>query len=323
MVDLKIEKTEDDIVTPEKDILKLLRTKNLPVPKDVFLAELEENYRWNISQATLDKYIEELSELGYDIKDIANEIVLVRYSTDSSEKYYRSLGKIETPCILSADQHVGSRTFTEMAWNQLVKDIEEYSVEDLLLGGDVFQGRGVHRMELEDVKILAISDQIDAVAKKLNMLPTGTKIHVIMGTHEEKIKGNIQVGLDVFKALGPKLKPGLKFRYYGHIAKLTLNGDFDFLMLHGDGGMPYAIGYAAQRIYRNLVEPPHVLYTGHLHQIYSIGLSGFRTFFMGGTMQRENSYLLSKGITSDVGYIVLQEYSRSKVVPIVRRPVTF
>ena len=131
------------------------------------------------------------------------------------------------------------------------------------------------------------------------------------------------MGLDVFKALGPKLKQGLKFRYYGHIAKLTLNKDFDFLMVHGDGGMPYTVGYSSQKIYRNLVEPPHILCTGHLHQMYAIGFAGFRTFFMGGTMQRENSYLVSKGITSDVGYIVLQEYSRKQVIPILKRPVTF
>jgi len=324
MKSLKIIKTEEDIVTPQEDILKLLRGKKLPILKDLFLSELEENCGWNISRKILDRYIQDLISDGYDIKDIADEIVLVRYSVDSQEKYYRILGEIEVPFIISSDHHIGSRTFSRMAFDNLISDVEEYSIKDVLIPGDTFQGRGVHRMELQDVKLLSISDQIAEVARLFNMFPKGTVLHTVIGNHEEKIKGNILVGLDCYKALMPKIKKNLNFRYYGHVANLGIdNQKYNILMMHGAGGMSYSLTYMLQKIDRNLIERPNILLTGHLHQLYMIPQAGHRYYAMGGTMQRENSLLISRGITSQVGYMIVNKMDNSGMDLIYRTPETW
>jgi len=320
---LKFVKTEEDIIDPKEEILDLLRSKKFPTRKDVFLAELEETVGWSITKAKLDYYVDRLIDEGYDIKDIADEIVLVRYSVDSIEDYYRPLGEIETPCIFASDEHMGSKTFTELAYKKLLDDIEEFSVRDVLIAGDLFQGRGVHRMELQDVKLMAISDQINFVSRKLNMMPKGTILHTVIGNHGEKIKGSIEVGLDVYDAMTPRLASKITHRYYGHVALLTLNRDYDLLMLHGSGGMSYAISYKVQKIDRQLVERPNILYTGHLHQLYSIPRPASRMYVMGGTMQRENAYLISKGITSQVGYLILEKFDETGSKVMFRTPRTW
>lgn len=323
MKGLPFEKTEDDIVTPEEDILKLLRKKKGPVSKEEFLGELAETTGWNISAGTLDRYIEFLANLGYDIKSIANEIVLVRFSVDSQDAYYRILGKIETPFIITADHHIGCRTFSQAAFDQMIRDVEEYSVKDVIIPGDIMQGRGVHRMELQDVKLLKITDQITEAARLYNNFPDGTVLHTVMGTHEEKIKGSIHVGLDVLNALTPELKGGLVHRYYGHVGKLSVNENHTLLMLHGGGGMSYALTYMVQKIDRNLVERPSILLTGHLHQLYMIPVAGHRWWAMAGTTQKENSYLITKGITSQVGYAIVNRMDNSGMDLIYRTPETW
>ena len=649
MKGFKIERTEEDIVTPEDDILKLLRTKKFPVSKVILLIELYEIAGWNISRITLDHCVENLIIKGFDIKDINDELVLVRYSVDSQDKYYRTLGEIKTPFMVAADLHVGSKTFSEMCYNNMMKDIEEYSITDVLLPGDIFQGRGVHRMEMSDVALLSITDQINETIRLLNRMPDKTRIHAVIGNHAEKIKGcfedittlltkegfkkydeliigedimsfnketkelewqplehlivkdykgemtmlstenrsfevlttpshrtpyygyknpqisvapasqvpfykylstslptqgiwsdknldapysddeikliawiiteggsepnqprvyitqsyrahkvycsqikdflnnlkelkeyvfteqkrkdgmyvwrfnaetsvkilkmmnndvnfipqnlmdgslrqinilkdelikgdgskkhetrslytsepklrdqyielflktglrvlvhsrppsefgeyktkenwivygsrgkakwrirrkefvdyegkvwcpsvkntfvvvqrkdhifisgnSVEVGLDMPQALVGKLKSALEYRYYGHVAKLQVDNIYDLVMLHGSGGMGYSIGYMMQKIDRNLIEHPNFLVAGHLHQLYSLPRPGHRNYIMGGTMQRENSYLINKGIVAQVGYLIIDKFNNSGSRVIYRTPETW
>jgi len=291
-------------------VLTYLQKHHEPVSREEILREL------GISGSQLDFALSHLNDAGYDIKTIYHEsgrdYSLVRYAKHTQGQYFRILGHIETPFVISSDQHIGSNYFTEQGFDQLVEFVEQNSIRDVVMPGDVLQGRGVHRMEAEDVdkRFWRITDQIEEGIRQLNKFPEGTRIHVVMGTHEEKILGSIEVGLDVFKAMAPRVKG---FRYYGHIAKLSVDEDYTALMLHTSGGMPYAISYKAQRLWETLIERPNILITGHLHQLWAIPRPRFNLLTMGGTLQRENSYLISKGIVAQVGWLCIWKFGNGRM----------
>lgn len=315
---------EELFTSPDEVLLKLLQKKRRPVLEEELNSELELATGFSISSKLFESMINGLIAEGYDIKTIyygdKKQLSLVRNPEVIAEDYYRILGDIETPFIISGDHHMGSKTFTEMGFKELLKDVEEYSVKDVLMPGDILQGRGVHHLEANDVSLWNISDQMDLATENFNRFPKGTKLHVVTGNHENKIKGSVQVGLEVFKHMAPRVD---NMKYYGSVAKLGLNDDFSVLMLHTSGGPSYARSYPAQKLWRELIERPNILATGHLHWIYAIPNPRFNLWTMGGTLQRENAYLINKGIISQVGWLIINKFGNGSMDVIYRIPETY
>ena len=296
-------------------VLDFLKKQKLPVTAEI------------ISEKTgvknVDKIIADLRGRGYDIKEIHAKkplYVLVRFADWSQEKYYRILGKIETPCMLTADWHVGSRHFSELALREMIKDVEEYGIKDVLIAGDLLQGLGVHRVELLDLSIPNITEQVDYAAKLLKMFPDDTRFHIILGNHEEKLKGKHAVGYDALQSLAEKLDNVI---YYGSVAKLQLDNDFSLLMIHMDGSPSYAVSYKIQRFYEQLIERPDIIVAGHFHQLMVLPKPPNHLLIYPGTLQRENRYLLSKGYTAQVGWVILESFTPIQQNVIIRTPEVY
>ena len=295
--------------SPDQVLLGILQNTKRPVPEKDLLAMVEEKSGYTVSQNLLKGIISGLQADGYDVKPIyagdTKSYVLIRNPTRSTADFYNVLGDVETPFIISGDHHMGSVGFTELGFEYLEKDIEEFSVSDVLMPGDMLQGRGVHDLEANDVLIWDIDDQIEMAVDHFNRFPKDVDLHLVIGNHENKIKGSIRVGLDVYKHMSPRV-PNL--RYYGNVAKLSVNQEFSLLMLHSSGGGTYARSYPAQKMWRELAERPDILTMGHLHWVYAIPTARFALWTMGGTLQRENAYLLNKGIISQVGWVVIEKF---------------
>jgi hypothetical protein len=220
--------------------------------------------------------------------------------------YYRSQGDIETPCILSADWHLGSFGFSQIALENMIKNVKEHGVKHIVVAGDFYQGRGVHRLELEDCKSLSVDEQEAWGLEAVDQFPSNVQFHTICGNHEEKIKASIHVGHDMLLATA---KQRANFAYYGHIAKFNLNKKFTMMVIHTSGGLTYAKTYRPERVFDQLLERPNFLVTGHMHQLFAVGRPPNVIVSQAGTLQRENSYLLNKGVTAQVGYMILHEFT--------------
>lgn len=310
--------------SPDAVVLKILQRQKRPILPEDIIEKVTAKCGYSVSDNLLARIFEGLIADGYDIKTIyggdVKSYILVRNPEVTTDDYYRVLGDVETPFIVSGDQHIGSKGFTEMGFKCLLNDIEEFSVRDVLMPGDVLQGRGVHSLEANDVELWNIDDQMDKAVELLNRFPKDVNIKIVMGNHENKIKGSVRVGLDVFRHIAPRVK---KMQYYGNVAKFMLNDTFSMLMLHSSGGGSYARSYPAQKLWRELVERPDILVQGHLHWVYAIPTARFKMWTMGGTLQRENAYLINKGIIAQPGWLLVEKFAEGSMDVKYRFPETY
>jgi len=308
-----------------KVLLKLLTRTKIPMRSDELLGKMVDLGFEDYNQSELADDISRLFKIGYDIKTMHEGLdkyySLVRYSIPVGEEFYRKLGKIETPFLATGDFHLGSQTYCQSAFNELVKDIKKYKIKHVSIAGDLLQGRGVYTTEFQDLLMPNIGEQIEACVTILKQIPKSVKLHVVIGNHEEKIKGNVDVGLDPVKIICNMLPNA---RYYGHVANLQLDKDYAFLMMHGSGYMTRAISYRADVIWDNLVEKPNVFQMGHLHQLGCwCKPPQNNNIIMSGTLQRESAWLMSKGITAQLGWIIVHDINNSGATFSVRRPLHY
>jgi len=291
-------------------ILNILQGVELPILESSLLERIEALLGEKMELTSFRRELRYLIEEGYDIKEVISDFdryyVLVRHGITRPEAYYRFLVDINTPLIITADWHLGSIGFSELALKEMIKQVEEYKIKDIVVAGDITQGRGVHRVELVDLKTPNIDDQIEDAVRVFNSFPQGTRFHLLLGGHEEKLKGNVRVGFDILRAIALRC-PSVS--YYGSVAKLRLNKNYSLLMIHGSGGTSYATSYKIEKVWRELVDKPDILVMGHLHQLAVIPKQFNKLLIMAGTLQRENAYLINKGYIPEVGWILLRDYN--------------
>ena len=76
------------------------------------------------------------------------------------------------------------------AFLDLIDCCEELSVATVMIAGDLLQGKGVYATEAADLAEPNLDYQVDTAENMLKMFPDCVKkIEVIMGNHEEKVKG--------------------------------------------------------------------------------------------------------------------------------------
>jgi len=213
-----------------------------------------------------------------------------------------------------------SRGFSEQAFYELVDNIREENIRDLIIAGDLLQGLGVYRTEREDLTKYSIDEQVEEAIDYLREIPSKVRIHTIMGGHEQKIKGVHMVGFDALEAIARRLK---NVNYYGYTANLELDRKYRVLVIHGRGGRSYASSYSIEKFFDSLVEKPHILILGHFHEMDLIEKPPYYKLIKPGCLQRESIYVLSKGLTSQVGWYVIEEYSEEKAIIRSRYPKVY
>lgn len=321
---MKIEELE--IPDRSEAVLEILREQDYPISKSELLEEVRDEYGLKLSNKELSEAIEKLKKRGYDIKKIVaqdeEKIVLVRYGKDTSrDEIYRPLGKIETPILLSGDFHIGHKAFTEQGFNQLLDDIDDFDINSVILVGDILQGLGVHRLEAKDIVEPDIDSQVDMGIDYLSQIPDDVDILTTIGNHEQKLKGKHKIGFDAVKAMAHRID---NMSYFGSVAEFTLNDEYRYIMLHGYGGRAYSRSYKPQKIWRSLPSPrPDLVHIGHYHILQPVPMAPNRLLIVSGTLQRESSYEIWRGMTTQVGYWILQDYSDEGYELKIRLPETF
>ena len=314
---LKIEPLEIDLGGVRELTLTLLRKAKTPV----FINDLVKDVKSKIigvNKETIRSAVDSLIVEGYDIKEITHGkkkmFALVRYSDREEKDMYRTHGNIETPLLITSDWHVGSKGFYKIAYNKLVRDIEEYGVKSMTIAGDLIQGRGVYPTELNELLIVPLGDQISYAVDLLNELECD--VHLISGTHEEKIQGSVQVGLDPLKLVATACE---NVTYYGHVANLVLDKDLKYMMIHGSGAVTAASTHMIEKVWRELVNKPNVLHMGHNHQMDFVRKGQSKMGLNSGTLQRTNSWLIQKGYNAKIGWWIIQDIPDPETMVLVDR----
>jgi len=308
----------DDI---EQAVLHVLQQIKVPILDKELIKCAQPLVNGKVRKTTLRTVISELKLQGYDIKEIIRgserRYILVRNADVTTEDYYNILGSIKTPCILSSCWHIGSVGFSEQALYQMIEDVENIGIKDVVVVGDVLQGKGVHRLELSDLLVPSIDQQVQLAVDYFTDFPKGTQFHLTIGNHEQKLKGDVQVGYDVLKDISCRLP---NVNYYGSTAKLKVDDDYDALLMHTKGGLTYSASYRLERIWGELIERPKLLVAGHLHKLMVLSKPPNNHLMFCGTLQRESSYLLWKGITAQVGWLILHEVTDENISFEIRTP---
>ena len=218
-----------------------------------------------------------------------------------------------------------SKSFSKLCFNKLLEDCIKYKCKDVVMVGDLLQGLGVYATEAMDVSEPHIDRQEEQLVKLLQEFPKGTTFHVVIGNHEEKIKGRWMVGHDSLKTIAERkdINDEYDFIYYGHIAKLQLEDKFSMLLIHGGGNVPYAISYKAQKIFERLTEQPTIFAMGHIHKLMVLPMVPNKYIFVCGTLQRENSWLIQGGNISQPGWIVIRDINKTKLDTTITTPEVF
>jgi len=297
-------------ITPERIILGVLQRSKHPLTFE----QLMENSNLGLSELSFARELEKLRLEGYDIKGLETArgklYGLVRTSEFDPTKYYKQMGEIKTPVLMTGDWHVGNKYHSHQAFMDLLACCEEYSVATVVINGDLLQGKGVHRREAMDLIMLDLDYQIDTAVSMLNMIPKCVEqIAIVMGNHESFVKGNIRVGWDMCASVARRVPRAV---YYGGVANIELDDKWEYLAFHGEGAVGYAVSYKGQRIRDNLVQRPHILHLAHIHQPYDIPRphqSGRASTITSASLKRESTWEMQRGWTSIIGWWILHYWS--------------
>ena len=187
-----------------------------------------------------------------------------------SKKIYRKVGALKMPLLLTADWNIGSRWFSERAFDELVADVKSKGVKDILLCGKILHGRDARNLEL--------------AAWYLKQIPRKTKIAMVSGEALERLAEKVP-----------------NATYYGEVATLKLGDRFVLMAVYGK----YAQSGTIQKIYDRLLVKPNILVTGGFHGMLCEGVPHGRLLVK---MGRDTSLATPHGMIPQLGWHILHEH---------------
>ncbi len=128
--------------------------------------------------------------------------VIGRYSDDRNIVYVSEIvrpglrrvkmeRRINLPigAVIISDVHIGSKMFLHERWEKFLKWIKSGKdgaeiVKYLIIGGDLVDGIGIYPNQEEELEILDIYKQYEALAKYIEELPDYIKVIMIPGNHD-------------------------------------------------------------------------------------------------------------------------------------------
>ncbi len=132
-----------------------------------------------------------------------------------------------------SDVHVGSKTFIKERWEKFLKWLrsgkdEAGKIKYLLIAGDVVDGIGIYPHQEEELEILDIFEQYEALARYIDEVPDYIKTVIIPGNHDIVRTAEPQ----------PALPEEIEKMFNGNVELLSnpsmfsIHG-YNFLMYHG------------------------------------------------------------------------------------------
>lgn len=309
-------------VSREEFLLPFLQSLEYPAKESILIKYLEKECNLKTSKRVLKETIDLLIKKGYDIRRIENKkepLYFLSRTGEFDRPYFRIAGTIKLPFLLTGDWHVGSYGFSEIAFEKLLTDLDKYNIKTVIHTGDLVQCLRVYSKELKDLALCDTDSQVEATIDYLGEFPSKVSTHIVMGGHEETLKGQRQVGFDVLKYIANATKD---FYYYGDRMTLEFKKKYSLLGIHSEGRSSLNTSSKADRMWANLDEKPNILAIGHNHRLYDITKEN-KLIVETGSLQRETNLVIQKGITSYLGWYIIEDYDDTTVKFIRRTPKVY
>ena len=207
-------------------------------------------------------YLEMLKREGFLFDAIDGQIVKIKPVKENG--IYQIPNNLEhLKLLMISDTHLASKYDRLDILRYLYQEAEDKGVNYILHSGDVTEGRSNREDQIYQLKESSYTGQRDYVIDKYpkSNVPT----YMISGNHD--LWWVKRCGADIVKDICEKRDD---LTYLGsdcedlHIGKLKIR------LYHGKGGQAYAKSYKLQKYLDTvpLIERPHILQTGHIHQAF-------------------------------------------------------
>lgn len=198
-----------------------------------------------------------------------------------------------------ADTHLGSQYQQLTYLNQAYKLCEKMEIPIVLHCGDMVDGNGkVYRGHLYEIFLHGADVQRNYIIKKYPRIK-GITTYAVSGNHD--LSFHKDGGYDIIKAIAAEREDIVYLGQYG--GDLHFKG-INIALMHGGGGIPYALSYHAQRIIERLApeNKPHILAIGHWHCSFLMPMYRNVVCFLPGCFQAQTPFLRRKGLKPEIGF---------------------
>ena len=175
-------------------------------------------------------------------------------------------------------------------------------IKEVLHCGDLVDGERVYRGHEYELFIHGADAQVDYAVSNYPKFE-GIKTRVILGNHDESFYKT--AGFNVVKAICHERDD---MEYLGdYLAFLEIDG-LNVGLMHGAGGVAYSRSYKLQKIIEQFAPEvkPHMLFVGHWHVQAHVPQYRNVEGFMMGAFQSQTPYLTRKGLTPDIGGVIVE-----------------
>lgn len=249
--------------------------------------------------------IERLRLVGYRIPEEAEDgaIVLERVPPEK-EHLHRSLLEGDRIQIgLVSDTHLCSKEHAGPELELAYDVFAEWEIAEVLHAGDLVAGMGIYRTQAQDVTHHTFDDQVEhAVAAYPRR--EGITTRVITGNHD--IEGDFgKLGANPVLAVCNRRED---MEYLGdYSAWVELPNGAWIHLLHGKGGMSYAVSYKAQKLVESypIGRKPIILAPGHWHVKGGFEARGVEVLFP-GCFEWRTPFMARLGLSPAVGFHILE-----------------
>lgn len=219
---------------------------------------------------------------------------------------------LEMPCRentlsvgLISDTHYGSLYEAREQTTAFYRLCAREGVEVVLHAGDVLDGHRIYKGQEYEIHKQGFDAQLEWFAEQA---PDDVRTVFIAGNHDASFKK--AAGIAVGKAI-TQARPDWTWLGddYGRIDLFTANGRrWRVLLVHPDGGTPYAISYRAQGIIRDLEggSKPQMVGIGHLHKAMLMPAVRNICTFQAGCFQWQTPFMVRKPTDAHVGGWILR-----------------
>lgn len=209
--------------------------------------------------------------------------------------------KRNTLCLgIIGDTHYGSLFEAADQTAAFYRLCKSEGVEAVLHAGDVLDGHRIYRGQEFEVHKVGLDAQLDWFAE---VAPDDVPTYFICGNHDASFKK--AAGVAVGKAIEARRSDWHHIGDdYGRIEFKTRDGrTWRVLLVHPDGGTPYAISYRAQGIIRDLEggSKPNMVCIGHLHKSLYMPSNRNIATFQTGCFQWQTPFMVRKPTDAHVG----------------------
>ena len=102
-------------------------------------------------------------------------------------RHEMNLSEEKVSVAFISDLHVGSRTFLKDAWDRFITWLRSDEAEEIgyiVMAGDVVDGIGIYPDQEEELEILDIYEQYEALAEMVKDIPDRIRVIIIPGNHD-------------------------------------------------------------------------------------------------------------------------------------------